>query len=319
MSRRGVSLALLSVAVLRSAPCLAQDASTKITAEALFADGRRLMAIGEYGTACPKLAASQRLDPGIGTALNLADCYEKSGRIASAWAEFRGAMAAAHAAGSPDREQLASDRVSALAPRLSYLTITTLPAQAASIQIFRDGNPIEGAVLGTPIPIDPGHHTLEAKATGKKTWADAFDVTVAPSQVSIQIPNLADDAGATSAHATPADQRRQARAQRAIGIGVGVVGLLGVTAGTVFGLRASSIWNDAKTHCTAYPSVCDQAGISLGKDAQQASGISTVSFVIGGAGLIGGTILYFTAPKDSPEKAFSLRVSPSLVSIAGGF
>lgn len=313
-----MSFALLSVAMLRALPSLAQDASTKATAEALFADGRRLMAIGEYGTACPKLAASQRLDPGIGTALNLADCYEKSGRIASAWAEFRGAMSAAHAAGSPDREQLASDRVSALAPRLSYLTITTSPAQAASIQLIRDGNPIDVAVLGTPIPIDPGHHTLEAKATGKKTWSDAFDITVASSQVSIQIPNLADDTGATSAHTTP-DQRSQARAQREIGIGVGVVGLLGLTAGTVFGLRASSIWNDAKTHCTAYPSVCDQVGVSLGKDAEQASGISTVAFVIGGAGLIGGTILYFTAPKDSPEKALSLRVSPSLVSIAGGF
>src|SRR5260221_8323214 len=102
MSRRGVSLALLSAAILRAAPAGAQDASTKATAEALFADGRRLMSIGEYATACPKLAASQRLDPGIGTSLNLADCYEKSGRFARPWAEVRGAVSAAHAAGATD-------------------------------------------------------------------------------------------------------------------------------------------------------------------------------------------------------------------------
>src|SRR6478752_999570 len=99
MSRRGTSFALLVVAILRSTPSDAQDPSSKATAEALFADGRRLMSIGEYAAACPKLAASQRLDPGIGTALNLADCYEKNGRFASAWAEFRAAISAAHAAG----------------------------------------------------------------------------------------------------------------------------------------------------------------------------------------------------------------------------
>src|SRR5260221_8704588 len=184
MSRHVVMFALLSATVLGSTTSSAQDATTKATAEALFADGRRLMNIGNYATACPKLAASQRLDPGIGTALNLADCYEKSGRFASAWAEFRGAATAAHTAGSSDREQLASDRAQALVTKLSYFTVTTSSAQAASIQIIRDGSPLDSAALGTPIPIDPGHHTLEAKAPGKAAWSEAFDVTLVPTQVS---------------------------------------------------------------------------------------------------------------------------------------
>jgi len=98
-----------------------------------------------------------------------------------------------------------------------------------------------------------------------------------------------------------------------------VVGVLGVTAGTIFGLRAKSIWADAKARCATYPSACDQAAVNLGQDAEQAGGISTVAFVIGGAGLIGGAVLYFTAPKDAPEKALSLRVSPSFVAVAGRF
>jgi hypothetical protein len=323
MSRRGVSVALLFVALLRSAPSVAQDATTKATAEALFADGRRLMNIGEYAAACPKLAASQRLDPGIGTALNLADCYERSGRFASAWAEFRAAITAAHAAGSTEREQLASERARALESKLSYLTITTSPAQAAStaiIQISRDGNALDSAVLGTPIPVDPGHHTLEAKAPGKKAWSESFDVTLAPTQVTVKIPDLADDNGAPSAvHATPSDKHSQARAQRGVGIAVGAVGVLGVTAGTIFGLRAKSIWDDAKRHCPSYPGLCDQQGVALGQDAKQAGDIATVAFVIGGAGLIGGAILYFTAPKDAPEKALSLHISPSSVTVGGRF
>jgi hypothetical protein len=305
--------------MLRSGSSAAQDPTAKATAEALFADGRRLMGIGDYAAACPKLAASQRLDPGIGTALNLADCYEKNGRFASAWGEFRAASTAARAAGSSDREQLASERAQALESKLSYLTITTSAAQFASIQILRDGNPIDSAVIGTPIPVDPGHHTLEAKAPGKKTWSQPFDVTVLPTQVSLKIPDLADESGSSPTPSTPSDKHAQAAAQRGIGIAVGAVGVLGVTVGTIFGLRAKSLWRDAKTHCISIPGVCDQAGVNLGQDAQEAGGISTVAFVIGGAGLLGGTVLYLTAPKSAPEKAISLRVSPSSVAIAGKF
>src|SRR5439155_13958444 len=125
MLRRVSFLAAFGSAFVLAHVANAQDGMTKATAEALFADGKRLMSAGDYAAACPKFAASQKLDPAVGTALNLADCYERTGRAASAWAEFRGAASAAHAVGSREREQLAADRSKALESRLSYLTITT--------------------------------------------------------------------------------------------------------------------------------------------------------------------------------------------------
>src|SRR3954468_8607529 len=82
----------------------AQDNSR---AQALFDDGRRLMNEGHFAEACPKLAASQKLDPGAGTLMNLATCYEKNNQLASAWATFKEAAAASHASGHADWETAA--------------------------------------------------------------------------------------------------------------------------------------------------------------------------------------------------------------------
>jgi hypothetical protein len=323
--RHAAWTAVLVVSLAYSGKVNAQDATAKTTAEALFAEGRRLMATGDYPAACAKFAASQKLDAGVGTSLNLADCYEKSGRIASAWVEFRGAISAARSVGSKDREQLARDRAQALEAKLSYLTITTSPEQRGSIQITRDGTPVELAVLGTPIPIDPGKHAIEATAPGKKKWSETIDVGAPKSQIAVTIPVLASEAAAApvpseTAKPAVADASKHGGAQRAVGVGVAVVGVIGVTAGTILGLKAKSSWSDAKSHCANYPYGCGSEGVSLGEDAKSAGNISTVAFLIGGAGLVGGAVLYFTASKDAgQEKSVSLGVLPGAVVVGGRF
>src|SRR5882672_4544932 len=64
-------------------------AAEKVAAEALFDDGRKLLADGRFAPACEKFEQSEHIDPAVGTLLYLAECYEKSGRTASAWATFR--------------------------------------------------------------------------------------------------------------------------------------------------------------------------------------------------------------------------------------
>ena len=85
----------------------------KAAAQSLFDEGRKLMSAGKYADACPKLAESQKLDPGVGTQFHLADCYEKLGQTASAWAGFLEAASAAKSMGQADREKVARERAAA--------------------------------------------------------------------------------------------------------------------------------------------------------------------------------------------------------------
>ena len=146
-----VSIALAAIALaIAPTQAFAQSASDQATAEALFKQARDLIAAGKYSDACPKLAESQRLDPGTGTLLNLATCYEKNGQIASAWVTYKGAVTAAQNANEADRAKLARTRAAALEPTLPTLTIVVLPAaDRPDLRVTRDGETVGRVAWGT--------------------------------------------------------------------------------------------------------------------------------------------------------------------------
>src|SRR6188768_3528832 len=122
MTRRFRYFGCLLVAVAVGAPALARAGDATL-AESLFRDGKKLMTAGDYAKACPKLAESYAQDPATGTLLALAVCFEEQGKLASAWTTYSEVASRARAEGRVDREQAAREHVTALAPRLSMLTI----------------------------------------------------------------------------------------------------------------------------------------------------------------------------------------------------
>src|SRR5580704_18638451 len=115
------------------------DGGNAAAAEALFDEARKLVTAGDFATACPRFAESERLDPSVATLLNLGACYEKAGRTASAWATFREAASAAQAAKRDDYLQTAQKRATALEPTLSRIIISEHDTSTAGLEIKRDG------------------------------------------------------------------------------------------------------------------------------------------------------------------------------------
>jgi tetratricopeptide (TPR) repeat protein len=292
--------------------------SVTAAAESLFQDGRKLTLEGRYDEACPKFLASHKIAPAHGTLLNLADCYENNGQLASAWARFHEAIALAQRLGRPDREKIARDRAERLAPRLIKLTIAV--PRDADVEVKLDGLPLDAAARGTPIPVDRGKHTLEATARGKKRFIATIEVSEADPSPTVAIPALEDDAPPPTprdaAPARPAEDVGGGSPQKTIAVVLAAVGVAGVGTGAFFGLRASSRWSDAKSHCDERLE-CDATGVALADEARTSGNVSTISFIAGGALVALGAVLFFTAPKNAG--GMHVGIGPGSLLLGGAF
>ncbi|HWL85485.1 MAG TPA: hypothetical protein VNO21_06765 [Polyangiaceae bacterium] len=303
-------------------------------AQALFNEAKKLMTAGRWADACPKLEESQRLDPGIGTEFNLANCYEHTARSATAWATFLNVAGEAKAAGQSAREKVARDRAQALEPKLSKLIISVRAADVAGLKVTRDAVEIGRTQWGTPIPIDAGEHRIAVSAPGKRSWEKSVHVAVDGLTVNVEIPALQDDptardappaTGASAAEGSPANggegtnEEHPGRTQRTIGVVTAAVGIVGIGAGTVFGFMSRSKRDDANNgHCNA-DNRCDDTGLQLRDDALHDGTFSTIAFAAGGAALVGGIVLFATAPKaPSAQNARSPHPTWQAAPMVGG-
>jgi hypothetical protein len=297
---------------------------SKAAAEALFNEGRSLMAAQRYDEAIAKFKASQNLDPALGTMLNLASCYERTGKIASAWAQYREVVSLARQSGEKEREDFAEQKSRELEPKISKLAIKLSAAAGdpSTMTITRDGDVVSAAELAVPIPVDPGKHVIEVRAPGKAPWSLTVEIGEGSTTKAVEIPALMDATGTPppppgGTGPAPAS-KNDGSTQRVVALVTGGVGVVGIGLGTFFGVKASSTWSDAKGECKAYPYDCGAKGVSLQSDAHTQATISTVAFIVGGAALAGGVVLWFTSgpPK---QGAASLTLHPGSVDFRGSF
>jgi hypothetical protein len=330
------------VLLLTGATLLASNAyaGDPAAAQQLFSDAKKLIAENKWADACPKLEESQRLDPGMGTQFNLANCYEHVGKTASAWAAFIEVAGQAKAAGQAPREKAARDRANELEPKLSKLTVTVRSVEPG-LKITRDGLEVGRGQWGAPLPIDPGEHRIAASAPGKKPFERVVRVAPDAKTVTVDVPQLADEPVAQApvvvapVPAAPPPETTTATtstetvaspeggsawsSQKTLGLVAGGVGIVGLGIGAGFGLASKAKHDDAEANGHCIGDRCDAEGVDLRHQAVSNGTISTIAFVSGGVLLAGGAILFFTAPKSERASTTARIQAAPMVGPTSGF
>ena len=324
----GASLSLAFVA----AGARAQSSTNTAGAEALYEEARGLMKQGDLEHACPKFKQSYDLDPGGGTLLNLAECYEKQGKFASAWSTFKEALVVAQRDGRSERVDYAKKHLAVVEPKLSKITIeVTKEANEPGLTVTLDGAPLGAAAWGVGMPVDPGTHQVSASAPNKVTFEQRVEIE--NGSTTLKILKLANAPG-TAAGPRPVDTDTEKKpvtdeapagnGKRTVGYVIGGVGIVALGVGSYFGVRAFSKWGERNDHCTPD---CSPAAKSAGDDAKTAATISNIGIGLGLVGIGVGTYLVLTAKSASEPSAShsrsvrharALQVLPSIGPTGGG-
>ncbi len=315
-TRLSVTTLVALTQVLVTLPLRADpSARDRAAAEAIFQQASELMDQKKYSEACEKFAASQELDPGIGTLLYLADCYDKDVKTASAWALFREVEQRSQRAGQVDREKIASERAAAVEGKLSRLEVRVPPSrQLPDLELRIGGTVLPRASWNAALPVDPGPATLEARAPGKQTWSTQLTVADGPSTQAIEVPLLRDapqprpaPTAATSASLPPT----VSSTQKSVGWLMSGVGVAALAASGVFAYRAHSQDQDSKQACRAEdPNACTRDGFEQRQSAKSSANVATVAAISGAALTVGGVALILTAPSATPGASTQGRVLP---------
>jgi hypothetical protein len=191
----------------------------------------------------------------------------------------------------------------------------------SAVAVTIDGKPWVDHLDGSPLEVDPGEHTFGFQAAGlpKTTLklviregerARRREILLGPppaeNATSPQPATTNGDAGVAvqdsgssaegDARATSSVSTQRVVAWAALGLGA-----TGIVVGTVFGLKSKSKHDDAKACSTTCP---DEPSYQANEDAITFGNVSTVSFIVGAVGLVGGAALWLTAkPNQASSKA----------------
>jgi hypothetical protein len=305
------------VASLVAAPSIAYAGDVS-TAETFFQEGLAAMKRNDYSVACEAFSQSNKADPSPGTQINLAVCFEKQKKWASAWTWYRSAVGLAQQRAQAEREKLAEESAARLSPQLHHIVIS-VKEPLTELVVKRDGTEVTIALAGKelPLPVDPGEHTVEVVARGKKPWTKTIQVADNKLTDRIEVPAL-ENAPVETKPETPGEQYRppvivtnDGSGQRTVGIVVGGAGVLSALAAVAVFILAKNEDADrkdwgAKAEAEPDPIAKSSYNASADDHGKAAENNQLIAIVLGGgaAVLVGvGAVLYFTAPKGSSERA----------------
>lgn len=312
------SLAVCSLVCLGSAPATAQTTADPVAAEELFDAGRAAMDRKDYTVACQRFAESQRLDPAPGTLINLAECLDRQGLVASSWQKWKEARDSLRPGDS--RESPVKQRIAAAQARLPKLELRLAENAAAGAVVTRDGFVLGSASLGLALPVDPGPHRVVVTAPGHApreytlTIAEKESQTVTIDAGPAEAPKVA-PAPTKKQEALPTKDTTasaQSGSSRTFGIIALSAGGAGLLVGGIAGALALSKKSTMNDECsrTSGTLLCSQSGVDAAHAGRTFATIADVGVAVGVVGIGLGAYFLLTGSSAGSQTAVSARAAP---------
>ena len=199
-----------------------------------------------------------------------------------------------------------------------------------AVTVKIDGELLTEKLEGVALSTDPGAHTFTFEVPGQpvvskqlviregqKDRREVVQFGRAPQDSAPTASSSVTMAGPSQGPAKSAEAPNEGSGgQRVAAYVAGGIGVVGLAVGAIFGLQAMSKHSEASNAC---PAACaDQNGVKLWDDARAAGNVSTIGFIVGGIGIAGGAVLFFTS-KPSSSSSVQVGAGPTSVRLRGTF
>jgi hypothetical protein len=225
------------------------------------------------------------------------------------------------------------DEIGAAMPTIVFEAKDAAGADLTGVHVTVDGQPFVDHLDGTALPIDPGEHVFVFDALGRVPVHRIFVVREGEKDrhehilIAEPLPGSVADMPPATAAPEPAPslpvlgvghgEPSVVGSQRIAALAMAGVGVIGVAAGSAFGLQSMSKHDEAARTC---PDRCTTGeGVSTWHDAVVAGNVSTVAFALGGAALVGSVVLWLTGEPATASRAPAVGVAPGGVTVRGSW
>lgn len=273
-------------------------------ADAIYEEGRTLMAADKIAEACIAFQRSQKLAPSAPTLFALATCREKLGQLATArrlFLEVEQQTRAASDAEAAQFHKLAVERAAKLEPRVPKLTINVPDrSRRSGLDILRDREIVPVEKWNSPQPVDGGAYTITARAPGVKEWSTRVTLAAEADARTIDVPELQPDMPPPPPPPPPVIAHRRGLGLP-IAVSVGAVALLG-------GALGFSLWGDS-TYDQAKAELMDQARRDSLKASADRKRYAAEGLAAAGIGCAGVAVWLFIRQRGGGDEAAQAHAS----------
>lgn len=267
MTRRVIPGPMLFLAfaacVLAHRPAVAAEPTSAEIAAArqLFAEARAAEDAQDWATAASKIREAISIKETPGLRFHLAYCEEHLGMLVEALVDYERAEDAARSK-NDDVEKQVGPRKDALRKRTPTIT-ALLVSDVSDAELTIDGHAVSPALIGKPVPQNPGPHHVVVSASGRQPYAADLTLVEADSVVvTVSLPALPGvvSAGTETPAPLPSSAGRwSARTYVLVGEAAVTVAALGVGIGYMLSASAAEDRSDDYRKQVG-PSACGGSG-----------------------------------------------------------